>query len=94
MKVGSSLELNFSREVEFEGQRARQYVGETEVVLDRPAWRHRIKNGQRLNRSVKGKPLKLRRVVSELRDEAGNARARGLRGTNVYSVRAQTIARW
>jgi hypothetical protein len=93
-KVCSSLDLKFNREVEFEGKRARQYVGATEVVLHRPARRHQIKNGKHINKSVRGKPLELRLVVSELRDENGKALARWLLWTNVLIVPAQTIAQW
>jgi len=93
-EVYSSLEFTFHRAVELEGQPARQYVAETEIVLHRPARRHRIKHGKHLNKSVKGKPLRLRLVVSELRDEEGQARARWLLWTNVYGVTAQTIAQW
>jgi hypothetical protein len=93
-KVCSSLDLKFNREVEFEGKQARQYVGATEVVLHRPARRHQIKNGKHINKSVKGKPLELRLVVSELRDAYGKALARWLLWTNVLIVPAQTIAQW
>jgi hypothetical protein len=93
-KVCSSLEFNFSRQVEFKGKQARQYVAETEVVLHRPARRHQIKNGKHINKSVKGKPLKLRLVVSELRDEKGKMLARWLLWTNLYGVTAQAIAQW
>lgn len=93
-KVCSSLKFSFNREVEFEGRQAHQYVAETEVVLHRPARRHQIKNGKHINKSVKGKPLKLRLVVSELRDEDGQVLARWLLWTNLYGVTAQTIAQW
>jgi hypothetical protein len=93
-EVCLSLEFSLTREVEFDGQQARQYVAETEVVLHRPARQHRIQNGQHIHKSVKGKPLKLRLVVSELRDEQGQALARWLLWTNIYGVTAQTIAQW
>jgi len=93
-KVCSSLDLKFKGEVEFEGKQAHQYVGATEVVLHRPARRHQIKNGKHINKSVKGKPLDLRLVVSELRDENGKVLARWLLWTNVLIVPAQTIAQW
>lgn len=93
-KVCSSLDLKFKGQVEFEGKPARQYVGATEVVLHRPAQRHQIKNGKHIKKSVKGKPLNLRLVVSELRDAAGKALARWLLWTNVLIVPAQIIAQW
>lgn len=93
-EVCSSLAFKVNREVEFEGQELRQYLAQTEVVLHRPARRHRVKHGKHLRKSIKGKPLKLRLVISELRDEAGKVRARWLLWTNVYGVTAQTIAQW
>ena len=93
-EVCSALNLQFNREVEFEGRQVQQYVAETEVVLHRPARRHQIKNGQHINKSVKGKALKLRLVVSELREEGGRRLARWQLWTNVYGVTAHSIAQW
>jgi hypothetical protein len=93
-EVCSSLEFTFNRAVEFGGQQLGQYLAQTEVVLHRPACRHRMKHGRHIRKSVKGKPLKLRLVASELRDAAGAVMARWLLWTNVYGVTAQTIARW
>jgi hypothetical protein len=93
-EICSSLKFKFSRKVDFEGKQARQYVTETEVILHRPARRHQIKNGKHINKSVKGKPLKLRLVVSEMRGEAGEMLARWLLWTNLYDAPAPTIAQW
>jgi hypothetical protein len=88
------LIFTFSREVEFQGVQARQYVAETKAVLHRPARRHQIKGGKHIHKKVNGKPLELRLVISELRDEAGEVLARWYLWTNVNGVPAQTIARW
>ena len=59
------------REVQFEGRKVQQYVGEARVTLTRPAKLQR--HGRRGPRTVlRAKPLTLRLVVSELR----NAQAR------------------
>jgi hypothetical protein len=89
------LELRAARAVEYKGRAAQQYVGETAVTLHRPARSHRMVNGRQVHRTRKGKPLALRLVVSEIRDEAGAVLARWLLWTNVSStVAAETIALW
>ena len=93
-KIAPLLSFSFTREVEFKGIQTRQYVAETEAVLHLPARRHQIKNGKHIRQSIKGKPLKLRLVVSELRDQTGEVLARWYLWTNVYGVSAQTIVQW
>ena len=63
-EVAGQLPLRRCREVRYRGQRAVQHVAETEVVLDRPAWRHRRRGGPLINQRVPGPPLTLRLVVS------------------------------
>jgi hypothetical protein len=87
-------QFHFSREVEFKGQRAQQYVAETVVTLHRYAKLHRVKKGRRVRKYVKGKPLTLRLVVSEVRDQAGQVLARWLLWTNLTTVSADTLALW
>lgn len=86
--------LRYTREVAYKGRPAAQYVGETTVTLHRPAREHRMVKGCHVHRTRKGKPLTLRLVVSEIRDEAGVVRARWLLWTNVRGVDAATIALW
>lgn len=87
-------QFHFSREVEFKGRQAKQYVAETVVTLHRTAKLHRVRNGRRVRKYVKGKPLTVRLVVSEVRDEMGQVLARWLLWTNLAEVRAETIALW
>jgi hypothetical protein len=86
-------------EVAFKGNPARQFVAETPVVLERPARTHRVdrKTGKARHRNVRGEPLPLRLVVSEVRDVAsGEVLARWLLLTNVPASEADaaTVARW
>jgi hypothetical protein len=91
-----------ARRVEFKGRPAVQFVAETAVVLHRPARQHRVdrKTGKRKRRDVPGKPLPLRLVLSEVRDEhSGEVLARWLLLTNLpasgpASVAAVTVALW
>jgi hypothetical protein len=98
-KAGDSLResMTFARAVEFHGSPARQYVAECEVTLTRPANMHRTdkKTGKSRHVRVKGQPLPLRLVVSEVRDDSGKLLARWLILTNLpRSIDAATIALW
>ncbi len=75
---------------------ARQFVGQTRVVLHRPARQHRVgKDGKARHRNVSGKPLAMRLVVSQIRDPAGQVLSRWLLLTNVpEDVPAATVALW
>jgi hypothetical protein len=89
------LEMRHARAVEYKGRAAQQYVSETSVTLHRAAREHRMVNGRHVHRTRKGKPLDLRLVVSEIRDEAGAVLSRWLLWTNVSrEVDAETIALW
>lgn len=82
--------------VQFKGRAARQWVGETTVVLDRPACRHRVDNqGKARHVLVPGAPVSLRLVVSEIRNEGGRLLSRWLLLTNLPAeVSAGTVALW
>jgi len=85
-------QLIFCREVSWHGQQARQYVGETTVVLKRAAWPRR--RGQKRAR-VAGPPVTLRLVVSEVRTAAGRVLAQWLLLSNVpAAVAAARLALW
>jgi hypothetical protein len=89
--------LAFTRGVELGGKPARQFVGEAEVVLHRPARTHRVDpaTGKARHRNVAGRPLALRLVVSEVRDGGGAVLARWLLLTNLPpGVPAATVALW
>jgi hypothetical protein len=87
--------FRFSREVMFHGQRARQEVAETAVVLARRACHQRWRGGKRLRRIVSGPPLPLRLVVSRVCGAGGDVLAEWLLLTNVSAeVSAETVALW
>ena len=90
--------LSWCREVLYQGNKAVQYVGEAEVVLDRPAQRHRRKGlpaGKEDRRRIPGKALRLRLVVAELRSPGGEALAEWLLLSNLPSRVADTeVALW
>jgi hypothetical protein len=81
--------LRHSREVLHHGRKAQQYVAETTVTLTRPAKR------QHGRVTIPGRPLTLRLVVSEVRNEAGAVLAVWLLLTNLPgSVSAAEVALW
>jgi hypothetical protein len=81
--------FHHSREVLYRGKRARQYVAEAAVTLSRPAKR---KHGAVLE---PGRPLTLRLIVSEVRDDEGKVLATWLLLTNLPGVvSAAEVALW
>lgn len=87
-------ELELASVVEFKGRLADQYVAETTICLERPACLHREVEGQRKRQKIAGRPLSLRLVVSEIRDQDGTVLSRWLLLTNVWDVPASQIALW
>jgi hypothetical protein len=84
-----------SREVNYKGQTAIQYVAETTVILHRPAWRHRKKNGKTINERIPGEPITLRLIVSRVCTAAGKTLAVWYLLTNVApQINSATIALW
>ena len=84
--------LVFCRAVAWRGQAARQYVGETTVVLQRAA-RPRRRGQKRVG--VAGPPVTLRLVVSEVRTAGGRVLAQWLLVSNVPAdVDAARLALW
>lgn len=91
-----------ARAVQFKGRPARQFVAETEVVLRRPARTRRVdrRTGRPRHHNIAGRPLPLRLLVSEVRDEkTGKVLATWLLLTNLPaqgegSVAAATAALW
>jgi hypothetical protein len=85
--------LQFSRNVQYHGKKARQYVAETTVWLTRPGQRNRPGVGDRMR--VPGPPLKLRLVISEVRDYDGRVLAVWYLLSNVPdTVTAATLVLW
>lgn len=93
-KLRRGRAFQVSREVAFEGRKARQWVGEATVTLTRPAKLQR--HGRRGRRTVlRGEPLTLRLVVSEVRDSRGKVLACWLLLTNLpAAIAAATVALW
>ena len=72
----------YSREVDFKGRVAKQYVAETSVVIARPAKPHRTRHGP-TPRRVPGAAIALRLVISRIEDQDGTLLAEWLLWTNV-----------
>lgn len=82
-----------TRDVEYHGKSAVQYVAEVPIRLLRPGQRNRPGVGDR--QRISGPPLPLRLVFVEVRSEAGEVLAVWRLLTNVpESIDASTIALW
>jgi hypothetical protein len=93
--LAGRLSLRRCREVTYKGQQAVQRVAEVEVVLDRPAWRHRRRGGRAVNERVPGQPIALRLVASRVCDATGRTLAVWYLLTNVPAeVDTATLALW
>jgi hypothetical protein len=86
--------FRFTREVEYKGRAAYQWVTEATVTLTRPAKLQR--HGKRGRRTIlRGEALRLRLVVAEVRDARGKVLSRWFLLTNLaVAIRADTIALW
>jgi hypothetical protein len=83
------------REVQYQGHKAVQQVAETEVVLDRPAWRHRVRVGRVIHERVYGVAVPLRLIVSWVCDSNGQTLAVWYLLTNLPAeVNGDTVALW
>jgi hypothetical protein len=84
--------LKYCREVEFHGRAARQYIGETQVVITRAA---RPQRRGKKREVVPGPPLPLRLIVSEVRDQQGRVLAVWMLLSNAaVEISAATLALW
>lgn len=84
-----------SRPVEFHGTKAYQEIAEVAVVLHRPAHQHRVENGKKKKRQIRGVPLPLRLVITRIRNPQGELLAEWLLLTNVPAdVTAEEVALW
>lgn len=88
-----SQELGFVREVEYHGEKAFQYVAQTRVTLERAGKTSRGCREEK-KRYLKGKPIELRYIYSEVRDKAGKVLSQWRLWTNVEEVKAEEIALW
>src|SRR3954469_12717291 len=94
-RLGQQGAFRRTREVDYQGKKVWQHVAEAAVVLDRPAYQDRGADGQRRRRTIRGKALPLRLVVTELRDGGGEVLERWYLLSNVPAqVDAATIASW
>jgi hypothetical protein len=93
--VAERLMFRRCREVTYQGHTAVQRVAEADVVLDRPAWRHRRRGRRVINERVPGPPITLRLVVSRVCDTTGKTLAVWYLLTNVPAeVDTATVALW
>lgn len=84
-----------SREVLYHGQEARQFVAATTATLERPARPNRVGDRPGRRTPVRGRPLGLRLVVSEVRTPDGETLATWLLLTNLpEEVPAERVALW
>ncbi len=78
-------------EVTIRGRKGLQWVAETEIVLDGPAW-GTTPAGKTCR--VPGPPLSVRLVIVQVRDADGEVLAEWLLLTNVWDVSAHQIVLW
>jgi hypothetical protein len=84
--------LKFVREVEYKGQKAFQYIGETLLILGRAG---QTRRGCQSSRQIKGKSLELRYVLAEVRDKSGQVLSTWRLWTNVDDqAKASEIVLW
>ena len=94
-EVAPAVPLRKTRQVDYKGVPATQYVGETQVRVERPARTNRVVNGKKKHKNIPGAPITLRLIVSEVRDAEGKVLALRLLLTNLPgTVLAATIALW
>jgi hypothetical protein len=94
--VADRLDLRPSREVELEaGVYGQQFVAETRVVIERAAVPHRQRGGVKEKRTVvRGEPIELRLVVSQVRAPDERVVSEWLLLTNADGVEAEEVALW
>jgi len=93
--VAKCIPLRYAREVRVRGVRGRQYVGEAAVSVERATRTHRIVNGKAQYHREAGRALKLRLIVSVIKDAEGKILARWLLLTNLPAeFSAERIALW
>jgi hypothetical protein len=84
--------------VRYKGDKlVQQFVGETLVLLHRPARTHRVdkRSGKRVHRNIPGPLLSVRLIVSELRNERGKVLTTWLLLSNCpSSVSAPQLTQW
>ncbi len=95
VEASLSDKFKFSREVQYKGKSARQYVAETSVILNQPARIYRQRQGKLVQRNIRGRALELRLVMAQVRDKQGKVLAIWRLWSNLPAeVEAATIAQW
>lgn len=90
-----SRKFKFSRKVEYKGKMATQYVAQAIVVLKQPARIYRKRRGKLIQRKIPGRPLEMRLIVAQVRDQKGKVLATWRLWANLPAqVEAATIALW
>jgi hypothetical protein len=90
-----SDKFKFSRRVQYKGHAAHQYVAETSVRLTQPARLYRQRRGALVQRNIPGRPLALRLVIAQVRDQQGQVLATWRLWSNLpAAVEAATLALW
>lgn len=94
-ELAKRLTFHRCRDITYEGQTAVQHVAQTEVVLDRPAWRNRRRGNRTVNERVPGPAITLRLVLSRVCDATGRTLALWYLLTDVPGeVETATVALW
>ncbi|MEW6146337.1 MAG: transposase [Thermodesulfobacteriota bacterium] len=94
-EVVDELDFKASRPVDVNGVGGMQFVAETEVQIVRPARPHRQRKGVVERRKViKGEPISLRLVVTQIRSADETLLSQWFLYTNVKQESAATIALW
>lgn len=94
---GLRQEMKWTRPARFKGKSAEQFVAETTVVLNRPAYQHRVdkRTGKKKHKVIAGPALALRLIVAEVRDKNGKVLACWMLLSNLPStVSDASIALW
>lgn len=92
-QLAKQLNYTMSREISYKGKKANQYIAEAEVSITRVSQpKKRAADGKK--QRLKGVPIKLRFVVSQVQDQQGNIVAWWYLLTNINEVSAGEIALW
>jgi hypothetical protein len=93
---GLDHRLKRTRPVRYQGKPAEQFVAETIVVLNRPAYQHRVDGrGKKKHKIIPGPAMALRLIVAQVRGKNGNVLARWLLLSNLpSSVPGATLTQW
>jgi hypothetical protein len=91
-ELAKKLSYNLSREINYKGQKAIQYISEAEVIVDRIAQPKKRLNGKK--QRIKGEAIKSRLVISKVQDKQGKVLAWWYLLTNVTTVSMDVIALW